>query len=194
MDISSASRMDRCRCLQRQQYSKGVYGQGLNMQQGRVGLHDRATVWGVPVEQALQEGSARGECELAQVPLEAIVSHSTEGLQTVKHFLDASKAGGGGGVGRSGAHACEQLLGSPRLSSPRGSTLRAPAAAAGGHCSALVSPRAGGGGGAFPLLLASPFLSLVAEFGGGDDGFDSGAETDWGGSQATDMCDSCCSD
>ena len=134
---------------------------------------------GCACEQALQEGSARGECELAQVPLEAIVSHSSEGLATVRSFLDYSKSGG-----------ASAQLGSPRLGSPRGSTPRA----GGGQCMALASPRAGAGSSGFPMCLPSPFLSLVTEFGAEDD-FDSGAETDWeAGSQATDLCDSCCSD
>ena len=44
-------------------------------------------------DQALQEGCARGEGELAQVPLEAIVAHSCEGLATVRTFLDARQSG-----------------------------------------------------------------------------------------------------
>ena len=90
------------------------------------------------------------------------------------------------------------------LTSPRGSALNSPRGmggvtspkaagnAAGPFSSLLTSPRAGSS--SFPACLASPFLSVLAEFGAEND-FDSSAETDWeDGSQVTDMADSCCSD
>jgi hypothetical protein len=90
---------------------------------------------------------------------------------------------------------------SPRgsaLNSPRGGLGAVASPKAGGNAgfgpfsSLLTSPRAGSS--SFPACLASPFLSVLAEFGAEND-FDSSAETDWeAGSQVTDMADSCCSD
>ncbi|CAL8466997.1 g6533 [Coccomyxa elongata] len=115
--------------------------------------------------QALQEGSQKGSGELHQVPLEAIVNHSSEGIQAVKNFLESGKT---------------------KLSSPRG--MGSPRA----MTSPKLTPKLMSN--TFPILLLSPFNAIKGEF-GIDDQFDSGAETDWeAGSQVTDMCDSCCSD
>lgn len=56
-------------------------------------LHLFKACWlsGNPALQALQEGYQLGQGEGQQVPLSAIVNHSSEGLQTVKNFLDSGK-------------------------------------------------------------------------------------------------------
>ena len=115
--------------------------------------------------QALQEGSQKGSGELYQVPLEAIVNHSSEGIQAVKNFLESGKT---------------------KLSSPRG--MGSPRAMTSPKLTSKLM------GNTFPILLLSPFNAIKGEF-GNDDQFESGADTDWEtGSQVTDMCDSCCSD
>ncbi|EIE26670.1 hypothetical protein COCSUDRAFT_59190 [Coccomyxa subellipsoidea C-169] len=108
--------------------------------------------------QALQEGSQKGSGELYQVPLEAIVNHSSEGIQAVKNFLESGKT---------------------KLSSPRG--MGSPRAMTSPKLTSKLM------GNTFPILLLSPFNAIKGEF-GNDDQFESGADTDWEtGSQVTDM-------
>ena len=156
------------------------------------GVHLRLSHACAP-DQALQEGCVRGEAELTQVPLEAIVAHNPEGLAAVRTLLESRHPD----VAKAGGHS----HGGGGLISPRGSALSSPRVGVAGlkggayFGSLLTSPRAGSSAG-FPACLHSPFLAALAEWGGGvEDDFDSGAETDWeAGSQVTDMADSCCSD
>lgn len=116
--------------------------------------------------QALQEGSQLGQGELQQVPLEAIVNHSSEGLQTVKNFLESGKT---------------------RLSSPCAS--KRPRLQLHPQQGPMDSPPKGLIISTAPMLR-SPFHSIIGDFGKESD-FDSGAETDWEiGSQVTDIGES----
>ena len=113
--------------------------------------------------QALQEGSQLGQTELQQVPLGAIVNHSSEGLQTVKNFLESGKT---------------------RLSSP--GTSKRPRLLLQPQQGAMESPSKRLVISVAPLLR-SPFHSIIGDFGKESD-FDSGAETDWEiGSQVTEI-------
>lgn len=113
--------------------------------------------------QALQEGYQLGQGEGQQVPLSAIVNHSSEGLQTVKNFLDSGKT---------------------RLSSP--CTVKRPRLQLQPPPGTADSPPKGLILSAAPILR-SPFYSIIGDFGKESD-FDSGAETDWEiGSQVTDI-------
>ena len=114
--------------------------------------------------QALQEGYQLGQGEGQQVPLSAIVNHSSEGLQTVKNFLDSGKT----------------LLSSPcTVKRPR---LQLEPGAADSPPKGLVISAA--------PMLRSPFYSIIGDFGKESD-FDSGAETEWEiGSQVTDIGES----
>lgn len=114
--------------------------------------------------QALQEGSQKGHGELHQVPLEAIVNHSSEGIQAVKNFLESGKS---------------------RLSIPRG--LTSPRAMTSPKQTPKTSP-------VFPIMLPSPFHSIKVEFGNDEDFDSGAETDWDAGSQVTDMCDSCCSD
>ena len=114
--------------------------------------------------QALQEGYQLGHGEGQQVPLSAIVNHSSEGLQTVKNFLDSGKT---------------------RLSSP--CTVKRPRLQL--EPGTADSPPKGLVISAAPMLR-SPFYSIIGDFGKESD-FDSGAETDWEiGSQVTEIGES----
>ena len=113
--------------------------------------------------QALQEGSQLGQTELQQVPLGAIVNHSSEGLQTVKNFLESGKT---------------------RLSSP--STSKRPRLLLQPQQGSMDSPPKSLVISVAPMLR-SPFHSIIGDFGKESD-FDSGAETDWEiGSQVTEI-------
>ncbi|CAK0734715.1 hypothetical protein CVIRNUC_000471 [Coccomyxa viridis] len=113
--------------------------------------------------QALQEGSQLGQTELQQVPLGAIVNHSSEGLQTVKNFLESGKT---------------------RLSSPSAS--KRPRLLLQPQQGSMDSPPKSLVISVAPMLR-SPFHSIIGDFGKESD-FDSGAETDWEiGSQVTEI-------
>ncbi len=101
------------------------------------------------------------------MPLSAIVNHSSEGLQTVKNFLDSGKT----------------RLSSPCTASKRPRLQLQPAQgnAESSPKGLLISAAA---------MLRSPFHSIIGDFGKESD-FDSGAETDWEiGSQVTDIGES----
>ncbi len=116
--------------------------------------------------QALQEGYQLGQGEGQQVPLSAIVNHSSEGLQTVKNFLDSGKT--------RLSSSCSSKRPRLQLQPQIGNTDSPPK-------SLIIS--------AAPMLR-SPFHSIIDDF-GKDSDFDSGAETDWEiGSQVTEIGES----
>lgn len=117
--------------------------------------------------QALQEGYQLGQGEGQQVPLSAIVNHSSEGLQTVKNFLDSGKTrlSSPCTTSKRPRLQLQPVQGNPE-SPPKGLVISAAS------------------------MLRSPFHSIIGDFGKESD-FDSGAETDWEiGSQVTEIGES----